>query len=65
MVYDVNLTISIYSESTPFGTGNITVEIIKEEINCSIYNVVISSASEQSATQLNSLMKNSFILLPT
>ncbi|MFX1324246.1 MAG: LamG domain-containing protein [Promethearchaeota archaeon] len=47
VVYDANLTISITSEGTSIGEGNITVEIIKEEINCSIANVVLSSALEQ------------------
>ncbi|MFX1320378.1 MAG: LamG-like jellyroll fold domain-containing protein [Promethearchaeota archaeon] len=44
VVYDANLTLSIESYGIPIGLGNITVEIVKEELNCSIDDVVLSSA---------------------
>ena len=44
VVYDANLTLTIESEGIPIGTGNITIEIVKEEINCSISNVILSSS---------------------
>ncbi len=44
VVYDANLTLSIESYGIPIGAGNITIEIVKEEINCSIDDVALSSA---------------------
>ena len=40
-VYDANITVKVESEGTPIGLGKVNITLIKEELNCSIEDVVL------------------------
>ncbi|MFX1488323.1 MAG: hypothetical protein ACFFBI_04190 [Promethearchaeota archaeon] len=40
-MYDANLTLKVESVGTPLGNGNISIELLKEELNCKIEDTVL------------------------
>ncbi len=46
-VYSGNLTLHIKSKGTPVGQGNLTIKLIKDEINCSIEDYTFSEDIEE------------------
>lgn len=46
-VYDANITVNIESEGTPIGFGEVNITLIKEELNCSIDDVVLFDVHEE------------------
>ncbi len=45
-VYDADLSLKIESDGTPYGTGNISILLIKNEINCSIDDAILIDSFE-------------------